>query len=250
MSGDGRRTTGEYWEGSWREAVRPRLPSPLNVAVRDLMALLRRNVRPGDRYVELGCAPGKMLAWVAAELRAEVSGLDFSRNGCESAAGLFRALGLRGDIRCEDVAHHSFPPDSFDVVCSIGLVEHFDDPAPFIRQHALLARPGGRVIVAVPNYGGLVGRLQARLDPGNLAIHNLRVSSVAGLSAVLPIDLVEDVRVRPFGRFSPWLLNLEARMPARAARALQWGANFLAHLQPFPIPSLAPLVVAEMRRKP
>ena len=250
MSGGGRRTTGEYWEGSWREAVRPRLPSALNVAVRDLMSLLRSSVRPGDRYLELGCAPGKMLAWVASELRAEVSGLDFSRNGCDSAAGLFRALGLRGDIRCEDVAHHSFPTGSFDVVCSVGLVEHFDDPAPLVREHVLLARPGGRVIVAVPNYGGLLGRIQARLDPGNLSIHNLAACSVAGLSAVLPLDLVEEVRVRPHGRFSPWLLNLEARLPAPAARGLQWGANFLAQLQPFPVPGLAPLVVAGMRRKP
>lgn len=245
----GRKTTDEYWDNSWRGSIRPRLPSPLNIGVRNLMGLLRRNIRKGDRYIELGCAPGKMLAWAASELGAEVSGIDFSPRGCESAAGLFRALGLQGDIRCEDLAANTFPPGSFDAVCSVGLVEHFDDPAPFIRQHALLARPGGRIVVAVPNYGGLLGRVQARLDPGNLAIHNLGVMSVPGLSAALPLDLVDEVRVFPYGRFSPWLLNLESRFPALVARAVQWGANFLAQLQPVTVAALAPLVVAEMRRR-
>src|SRR5947207_15902867 len=125
-------TTLAHWDEVWRKPPRMRLPSSLVVATRNLQRILRAHVRPGSSFLELGCAPGKLLAWVALRLGARVSGLDYSPTGIAWARELFDALGCKGDLRCEELFSTSFPRDAFDIVFSSGLIEHFDDPSTIV----------------------------------------------------------------------------------------------------------------------
>src|SRR5580700_270218 len=52
----GRKTEPSFW--AWEAPVRLRLPSTLRIDVLNTTRLLKKHVRPGDRYVEIGCAPG------------------------------------------------------------------------------------------------------------------------------------------------------------------------------------------------
>ena len=176
-------TTRDHWDSAWERPPRWRLPSKLFVSTRNLQRVIAPHVRPGMRYLELGCAPGKMLAWVASDLGARVSGLDYSERGIEWARRLFDTLGLEADLRCEDVWSTTFDRGGFDVVFSAGLIEHFDDPSALVRQHVTLVKPGGRAIITVPNYGGIYGRLQGWFDPDNLALHNLSIMSTEAMRA-------------------------------------------------------------------
>src|SRR4051812_13610894 len=99
---DGRKTTRDHWDAAWRAPIRLRLPSKLNVDVLNLTRLLSRYVRPGDRYLEIGCAPGKLLAWVASELKADAVGLDYSEPGAKSSRDLFAALALNVELHVTD----------------------------------------------------------------------------------------------------------------------------------------------------
>ena len=152
------------WDESWSDDVRLRVPSSWMITTRNLQQLLRGRVRPADRFLEIGCAPGKLLSWVAAVLKAEVSGLDYSERGLSTAKRLFSALNLQGDLRCEDLRDTSFAPASFDWVVSYGVIEHFDDPRDVVSAHLRLVKPGGTTVMTVPNYGGLYGRLQRYFD--------------------------------------------------------------------------------------
>ena len=96
-------TTVEHWDQVWSDDIRLRLPSPWLISTRNLQKVIRGHVRPGDRFLEIGCAPGKLLSWVAAELRAEVAGLDYSPRGLATAKRLFSTLQLSADFRCEDL---------------------------------------------------------------------------------------------------------------------------------------------------
>lgn len=242
-------TTKGHWEDAWIAPPRWRLPSPLIVGTRNLQRILRPEVQPGMRVLELGCAPGKMLAWVAAGLRAQVSGLDYSDRGIDWARQLTRKLGIPADLRAEDVFHTSFPPASFDLVYSFGLIEHFDDPREIVRAHVGLARPGGTVIIGVPHYGGLYGRLQHWFDPENLALHNLSIMNPRGLEELAPRDLVESARGYAAGRVSPWLVNFDRRVPSVAARLLSYALNGVGLLQPVDVPPLCPLLVLRLIRR-
>ena len=51
-----------------------------------------------------------------------------------------------------DVLNYSSPPKKYDVVFSVGLIEHFDeaDTARAIKTHFEICRPGGLVLITFP----------------------------------------------------------------------------------------------------
>lgn len=241
-------TSRDFWDDAWARPPHWRLPSKLIVSTVNLQRVIARYVRPGMRYLEVGCAPGKLLAWVASELHAEVSGLDYSASGIEWAQHLFEMLRLRGDLRCESIWATTFEPRSFDVVFSSGLIEHFDDPRDIVRAHLMLLKPRGRAIITVPNYGGVYGRLQRRLDPENLGLHNLSIMTIDALKRLAPPGLAEDVTAYPAGRLSPGLLHLRHRYPTWLAAGLSHAMNVAGLLQPVDIAPLCPMLVLEIVR--
>lgn len=242
-------TTVSHWDAAYRAPIRMRLPSGFLVNTIDWQREMRAYVKPGDKVLEVGSAPGKQLAWIASALGAQVSGIDYSEPGVQLSKQLFTALGLKGDLRCEDVFATSFPMDSFDVVYSVGVIEHFEDPRAIVRRHYELLRPGGVAIITIPNYGGVYGRLQGKLDPENLSLHNTNIMSPPRLAELVPADLAELVEARPAGRVSAGLVSLERAVPGVLAKAIFWGVNAAAHLQPFVVNALAPRLVCIGRRR-
>jgi len=247
---EGRKTKQVHWDEAWKLPVRARLPSKLNVSVLNFARLLERHVRPGSRYIEIGCAPGKMLAWVAGVLKAEVTGLDYSEPGITKCRALFDALGLKANLHHDDFFKHHLPPASFDVVTSFGIIEHFDDPRPVVQRHLDLVRPGGVALMAVPNYGGVYGSLQRWCDAPSLTLHNLEIMNARALTALVDSPDVETVRAYPFGSMSPWLISFDKRLPGFAAKLVSLGINATGLLQPLTIKALAPMLVLEVKKGP
>jgi 2-polyprenyl-3-methyl-5-hydroxy-6-metoxy-1,4-benzoquinol methylase len=246
----GRKTDQAHWDSAWSMPIRARLPSRLNVSVRNFTRLLARHVQPGDRYLEIGCAPGKMLAWVASVLKAEVAGIDYSQPGIEQCRMLFRSLGLKGDLVLADFFEHGLPPASFDVVASFGVIEHFDDAGTVVQRHLDLVKPGGLALITVPHYGGVYGTLQRWCDPASMERHNTAIMTPRALSALVNPQGIESVRAYPCGSMSPWLLDLDRRLPRIAATTASLLVNAVGLLQPATIHAVAPLLVLEVRKGP
>lgn len=243
------KTTPEYWEGIYSARPRLRLPSSLIASTADLKNLLRTYVHPHMHVLEIGFAPGKLLAFVAKVLQAKVTGLDYSENGVHLAKRLFEALRIDGDLHCEDVFSTTLPRASFDFVYSVGLIEHFDDPRDIVRLHVELARPGGTVLIAIPNYGGVYGRLQRYFDPANLAIHNLNIMNCGAMVNLAPQELVEQTTARRVGKINPWLISLDRKLPGWVAKPALIIGNCLALVQPFDIGPLCPMIALTMVRR-
>lgn len=237
----------QHWESAWADRPRVSFPTGLDIGTHNVLRLLRRYARPGTRYIEIGCAPGKILSWVGRETRVPVCGIDYSPTGAETARWLCNGLGIDADIRCEDATKTSFTESSFDVVFSCGLIEHFEDPSEMIEAHVRLLAPGGTALIAIPNYSGVYLRLQGWCDPENLKIHNLRIMNEDSLSALAP--KLPDMKTRSFryGRFSPWLISLPAKF-GTFGKLISWGINFAVYFQFLEIKSFCPLVVLEVQR--
>lgn len=245
------RVSASYWDEVWQGAGRADTrsePSRWNVGNRNLQAAVRAHLAGAESLLEIGCAPGKWLAWARRALGCTVAGLDFSEHGIAQTRHRLHVAGVDADVRCEDLFASSFAAGSFHAVWSAGVVEHFDDPVPCLRRHVELTRRGGRILVTIPNYGGWYGRMQGRLDPDNLAIHNLKLMSAEALGDALRAAGATDVIARPFGRFSPWLLSLDRAMPRAIARAASLALNAAGLVQPIEVPSLCPGILAAGRR--
>ncbi len=246
--GEGRKSSRAYWDAVHRVHIRRGLPSRLLVPTHNSIRLLAPYVSPRSRVLEVGFAPGKILLWLAAKKQAHVSGIDYSRPGVEAARELFSSCRIDADLRCEDLFKTSHPTESFDFVYSLGVIEHFSDPGEVIRRHLALVRPGGIVLVTVPNYGGLYGRFQASCDPANLAMHNLEIMSENALLNLAPEAGVAERRSFRFGRAHLALVSIEKKWPGAIAKNLALAVNLFGLLQPIEIPDLCPMLVLELRK--
>lgn len=250
MPDTNRKTSKEHWDSIYAGNVpKLKLPSRLVVSTRDLQNLLASTIKPADRVLEIGFAPGKQLAFVAKILGASVSGLDYAPQGIATANRLFKALKLEGEFRCEDVFSTTFPKSSFDVTYSVGVVEHFDDPREIIRKHVELLKPGGTALIIIPNYSGIYGRMQNYFDPDNLLIHNLEMMSCPAMEALAPVGLAATVEAFDYGRVNPWLISLDRKIPSLIAKGVNLFGNLLGLIQPFKIRSLCPMIVLKVTRK-
>lgn len=103
--------------------------------------------------LEVGCAAGFFLK-IAAEDGWQVQGLELM----EAAVGYGRdRLGL--DISSATLEDANLPSESFDTVVMIETVEHLLDPAQTLTEAHRLLRPGGAILVTVPNQNSLMRNL-------------------------------------------------------------------------------------------
>ncbi len=97
------------------------------------------------RALEVGCGRGSMAAFFA-DAGFETHLLDTSTAALSSARDNFRADGLTCSANCGDALAMPYADASFDVVVSIGLLEHFEDITDPLREQMRVLRPGGLLL--------------------------------------------------------------------------------------------------------
>lgn len=164
-------TTVELWDRMWASL---RLPVKADVSdpyVGAIVSTIERFFPPGARtIIELGGAPGGYLAHFARGGLFPVA-LEQSEVGCEQTLENWRLLGVAGKVVQGDL----FEPadDRYDIVYSLGLIEHFDDPGDVVRHHLKFLEPGGLLVLGCPNFRGVYHHAMRWLSPERLAAHNL-----------------------------------------------------------------------------
>ncbi|MCA9422240.1 MAG: class I SAM-dependent methyltransferase [Nitrospira sp.] len=242
MANEGQMTTQTYWERVHAGQPRMRLPSLLRANTKNLQRLLRTLVVPGMNVLEIGFAPGKQLAYVAKILGAQVTGLDFSVQGVSFARTMFEHLGIPADLRCEDVFNTTLSAKTFDLVYSVGLIEHFDDPRTLVRRHVEFLKPGGTALILIPNYRNLYGHLQCYFDPENLTIHNLNIMTCEALKALAPVEMLSELETKRVGRIDPSQVSPHKKWPAPISKFFHHVFNAVGVVQPFDVQALCPWI--------
>jgi SAM-dependent methyltransferase len=100
-----------------------------------------------------------------------VEGIEYTDVGASLSRLNLERAGVEGVIRQADF--FDVPPSSFDLVLSLGFIEHFDDLPRVFARHVAFTAPGGTLAIGVPNYRGLNRRLQQLTDASHLDLHNL-----------------------------------------------------------------------------
>jgi SAM-dependent methyltransferase len=126
----------------------------------------------GRRVLEIGCGHGFMLARL--EQRYETWGIDIS----EYAIGQAARFAPRSRCRIanlEDELPAELPAGRFDLVIAKYVLEHLRDPGAALARAAALLRPGGMLLIAVPNTASLGARWKgddwyARKDPTHCSL--------------------------------------------------------------------------------
>jgi 2-polyprenyl-6-hydroxyphenyl methylase/3-demethylubiquinone-9 3-methyltransferase len=171
-------TDEQFWDAYWQKLKLPVAADEARARPyeREILKVLKRFApkHPGARIVELGGAPGGYLAYVAKASGGEAYAIDISSVGCAKLEENFQLLGIPVTVFCRDVLEGDLSDlPRFDMVYSLGLIEHFSDPLPMIRKHVELAKPGGVIVVGLPNFRGISKHVMRVTRPEMLSIHNL-----------------------------------------------------------------------------
>lgn len=96
----------------------------------------------GKRCLEVGCGRGSLSAYFS-DAGYQCTLLDLSPAVIEIARQIFDVNKLAAEFRAGDANQLPFATESFDLVFSIGLLEHMSDPATTIREQVRVLTAGG-----------------------------------------------------------------------------------------------------------
>jgi ubiquinone/menaquinone biosynthesis C-methylase UbiE len=180
----------------------------------------------GRALLDVGCGTG-WFSRRAIELGADVVALDI---GCE----LLKKVRLKceADVVAADACALPFVDDSFDIVLASESIEHTLDPKLALSELYRVLRPGGTLVVTVPNqiwhftatvasilkvrshegYENWIGWFELRRE---LARLNAGIEKMFGFHIVPPIVPRTERLIRYFdrfgGRMGPIMLNIAVR---------------------------------------
>jgi len=112
----------------------------------------RREIAPflpssAERVLEIGCGAGGTLRWLKQTgLARQTLGIEYVPEAARKAAE------VADMVRCGDIEATGIPYDGeFDVILCLDVLEHLRDPWGVVRQIRQRLKPGGTLIVSVPN---------------------------------------------------------------------------------------------------
>ena len=213
---------GAYGGGAPRGAG---LAAPLLRAFdrRRLAFLARAGARPPGRLLDVGAGRGRFVAQ-ARTAGWDAVGLEPSLRGILGA----RALGV--ELQHAGVEDADVAPGSFHAISLWHVLEHLDDPGAALERIARWLRPGGLLVVGVPNLGSVQARVGGKrwyhLDVPRHRTH----FTVGGLHALLRRHGLEPVATHhllaehnPFGLWQS-LVSRFTRTPSWLYHALKRNA--------------------------
>ena len=118
--------------------------------------------KSGGRLLDVGCATGTFLLGVKRHSKLEPEGVEINAE----AAAVARGEGLKVTVGALEEA--DFPGDSFDAVTLWDVFEHLHDPSSALAELHRVLKPGGVLVMRVPNLdsydAGIFGRNWAGYD--------------------------------------------------------------------------------------
>jgi len=106
---------------------------------------------PGCRILEVGCGSAIDLCLLSQNVEEAIPiGLDISLEALRAARTFARHIDVGVPFCCGDLFALPFRDESFQLVFSQGVLEHFPDPGGALREQVRVLATGGTLVASVP----------------------------------------------------------------------------------------------------
>jgi len=156
----------KLWDTYWERIKIPSRIDPTFSFDRCLEKTFSRflTAAPEISLIEIGCAPGRWLVYFHEKYNYQVSGIDNSEMGVRKTQENLKYHSIDGKIYKADLFKFH-PPEKYDIVVSLGFIEHFEEVDKIIKKHLSLLEPGGKLILGIPNFRGVNFLIQKYVGP-------------------------------------------------------------------------------------
>ncbi|HUF37328.1 MAG TPA: class I SAM-dependent methyltransferase [Anaerolineales bacterium] len=175
------------------------------------------------RILDVGCSTGAFLLGMRAYPGWELRGVEIS----DHAAAIAREQGL--DVFTGTLEEASFQDGEFDAVTLWDVLEHLHDPAATLREILRILKPGGVLVLRVPNHDSWDARIFGAYWAGLDAPRHMFVFDLRSLRNMLCQAGFEDIKMRSnIGGYPTFVLSVRFWLTARnfdsgqQARVVKW----------------------------
>lgn len=173
--------------------------------------LIKRYIKTPCKLLDVGCGTGGFLK--------QLDSNSFDAHGLEPVKEAVEAANLAGlKVTQGNILTDSLVPESYDVVTLWHVFEHIKDPTVALNRIHGILKPGGVLVMSMPNVNSLASRLGGKywfhLDaPRHLWLYNeiniqrllsstrFKVESCSYLPFEFPLDLLWSIKHSLFGKF-------------------------------------------------
>lgn len=114
----------------------------------DLLQMAKENSL--SAFCELGSGRGTTTMYLAKEGYTDLTMVDLAEQGFNVAKHSFKHYNLpEPTMILDNVEHTKIEKERFDCIYNIGLLEHFDDPAPTLKEAYRLLKKGGMIYMPI-----------------------------------------------------------------------------------------------------
>lgn len=132
-----------------------------------LIKYLKKSSSP-PKFLEVGCGTAIDSYILANKTRADVFGIDLVKESIDLARKIGKRFDKKIKLGVGDGKKMSFGDQSFDMVFSQGLLEHFKNPEELVKEQIRILKPGGYLVISVPQkYNPYTLYKRPRIKKGN-----------------------------------------------------------------------------------
>lgn len=167
-------TSKKYWQDYYHQTAEDKQTIIKICGAYDFFwdMLLKSCGRQPQSILEIGAFPGRYLAYLASRYKISATGIDFNPDK-EKFSRAMHAMGVENyRYICANFLDHTSVPE-YDLVFSNGFIEHFTNYVEVLDKHAAYLKPGGAMMVMIPNKRYLRKIYGYLMDYKNLKAHNL-----------------------------------------------------------------------------
>ncbi len=209
-----------------------------------LRSLSGRRAFSGEEIsaLDVGCGRPTFLRALSRATGWRVTGVDSSDAGWrDGGPGTWAGL----DLRTGGVEDVGLAPGSFQVTTLWHVLEHVREPRSLLSALHRLARPGGTLIVEVPDHASLSRAVQKEHWIGYDSPRHAVVYEPATLSSILTQSGWRVEGLKRYGTMDPWVLWWLGRQNARGR---DLGGSLEGAFLPFVVGKTLALPLAALRR--
>jgi 2-polyprenyl-3-methyl-5-hydroxy-6-metoxy-1,4-benzoquinol methylase len=168
----------------------------LRATFQRLLHNLAKRGLTGGHLLEIGCGYGYLLDQ-ARPFFSSRTATDFSPEAAEIA----RATGAEVFVGGVE----QIPPEArFDCILATQVIEHVYEPLPFVKRLAGHTKPGGHIVLATPDIGGVLSRFMRRRWPSFKAPEHVLYFDFRTLSSLMCRGGLDAVRRLPYPHAFPF----------------------------------------------